>query len=64
MDWKCRIKTELDELDQKRTRLDARLQQPQGHISDRQWDLMHKQAETMAAYALILQERIVEACNG
>lgn len=59
MNWKERVQQELTELDQRRTALDKRLQQPQGEIPDRQWDLLHKQAEVMAAYGMILQERLV-----
>lgn len=59
MDYKERLKRELEELDQRRTLLDERLQHPQSNISDKQWDLLHKQADAMAAYAMILQERLV-----
>lgn len=62
LSWIERASNELANLDEKRSKLDATLRQDKpGFISDNQWDLMHKQYEAMAAYALILAERIENA---
>lgn len=58
--WVARVKKELAELDEKRAKLDTLIQAGKPNfIKDRQWDLMVKQNEVMATYAMILQERIV-----
>ena len=57
--WVERVAEELANLDEKRAALIASLEaQKSPTISDKQYDLMRKQLEAMAAYADILQERL------
>lgn len=58
---KERVACELADLDENRTKLAALLEKDQpAFISDKQWDLLHKQADAMTAYAMTLQERLTD----
>ncbi|MCI7480138.1 MAG: Gp49 family protein [[Pasteurella] aerogenes] len=60
--WLDRVRVELADLDEKRSKLDAMLQKGKPEvISQEQWDLMQKQFDAMAEYSLILAERIEKA---
>ncbi len=60
--WLDRVRVELADLDEKRSKLDAMLQKGKPEvISQEQWDLMQKQYDAMAEYSLILAERIEKA---
>lgn len=60
--WLDRVRAELADLDEKRSKLDAMLQKGKPEvISQEQWDLMQKQYDAMAEYSLILAERIEKA---
>lgn len=60
--WLDRVRIELAELDEKRSKLDAMLQKDKPEfVPQIQWDLMQKQYEAMSAYSLILAERIENA---
>lgn len=57
--FKDRIELELNALDAKRTSLKAFLDKGQpSFVEHDAWELLQKQAEVMAAYALILQDRL------
>lgn len=59
LSWLDRVRTELAELDEKRSKLDAMLQKGKPEfVSGQQWKLMQEQYELMAKYALVLAERI------
>lgn len=60
--WLDRVRAELADLDEKRSKLDAMLQKGKPEvISQEQWGLMQKQYDAMAEYSLILAERIEKA---
>lgn len=60
--WLERVRIELSELYEKRSKLDAMLQKGKPEfVSQIQWDLMQKQYEAMSEYSLILAERIKNA---
>lgn len=62
LSWLDRVRLELAELDEKRSKLDQMLQgdKPE-YVSEVQWDLLKQQYNVMAEYALILAERIENA---
>lgn len=60
--WLDRVRIELAELDEKRSKLEAMLQKDKPEfVPQIQWDLMQKQYEAMSEYSLILAERIENA---
>lgn len=59
LSWLDRVRAELADLDENRNKLAAMLAQDKpSFVQQDQWDLMHKQADVMAAYATVLQDRI------
>lgn len=62
LSWLDRVRIELTELDEKRSKLALMLEKGKpDFVSEKQWELMTKQNDVMAAYALILTERIENA---
>ncbi|MEE3700053.1 Gp49 family protein [Mannheimia haemolytica] len=60
--WLERVRIELAELYEKRSKLKAMLQKDKPEfVLQIQWDLMHKQYEAMSKYILILAERMKTA---
>lgn len=62
LSWEDRVKQELSELDEKRTKLAEWLNKGKPeHFSDKQWELLMTQNEAMSVYGRILQDRLAEA---
>lgn len=62
MTWIERVRAELSDLDERRSKLAAMLEKEKPEfVSQEQWDLMQKQYDAMAAYSLVLAERIEKA---
>ena len=62
--WLDRVKLELEDLDNKLTKLVNMLVKGRPeYILPEEWERLNKQAEAMSAYAFILQERVTAANN-